>query len=157
MPRLAQLPKTVACTTRSSLASTSLDDGWYCQASASVSSSPRKSFRVSASLSELRLDLSTRRPASSPASVQASLLALPSSWVLAYRKKIAEKHKAQNLAEKIRFTTRRNKAGLDIDAAKEADDVLRRTWRSKLKRWSCVTLAMRPALVPNLKTTDETK
>ncbi|KAK0247030.1 hypothetical protein LTR91_024610 [Friedmanniomyces endolithicus] len=40
-------------------------------------------------------------------------------------KKIAEKHKPQNLAEKIRFTTRRYKAGLDVDAAKEADDVLK--------------------------------
>jgi hypothetical protein len=40
-------------------------------------------------------------------------------------KKIVEKHKLEKLAEKIRFTTRRIKAGLDVDAAKEADDALK--------------------------------
>lgn len=40
-------------------------------------------------------------------------------------KKIVEKHKLQKLAERIRYTTRRIKAGLEVDAAKEADEVLK--------------------------------
>lgn len=40
-------------------------------------------------------------------------------------KKIVERHKLSKLAEKIRFTTRRLQAGLNIDAAKEAEDVIK--------------------------------
>ncbi|TKA72378.1 hypothetical protein B0A55_06547 [Friedmanniomyces simplex] len=40
-------------------------------------------------------------------------------------KKIVERHKLQKLAEKIRYTTRRIQAGLDVDAAKEAEDAFR--------------------------------
>ncbi|KAK3678921.1 hypothetical protein LTR78_001374 [Recurvomyces mirabilis] len=40
-------------------------------------------------------------------------------------KKIVERHKLQKLAEKIRFTTRRLQAGLNVDAAKEAEDAIR--------------------------------
>ncbi|KAK3070899.1 hypothetical protein LTR53_009644 [Teratosphaeriaceae sp. CCFEE 6253] len=40
-------------------------------------------------------------------------------------KKIVERHKLRKLAEKIRFTTRRIQAGLDVDAAKEAEEAFR--------------------------------
>ncbi|KAK5107711.1 hypothetical protein LTR62_000733 [Meristemomyces frigidus] len=40
-------------------------------------------------------------------------------------KKIVEMHKLGKLAEKIRFTTRRLKAGLDVDAAAAADEAVK--------------------------------
>ncbi|KAK5710134.1 hypothetical protein LTR17_019137 [Elasticomyces elasticus] len=40
-------------------------------------------------------------------------------------KKIVERHKLRKLAEKIRFTTRRLQAGLEVDVAKEAEEAFR--------------------------------
>jgi hypothetical protein len=40
-------------------------------------------------------------------------------------KKGVEKHKLEKIAEKIRFTTRKLKAGLTIDAVKEAEDAVK--------------------------------
>jgi hypothetical protein len=40
-------------------------------------------------------------------------------------KSIVERHKLRKLAERIRFTTRRLQAGLDVDAAQEAMDTLK--------------------------------
>ena len=40
-------------------------------------------------------------------------------------KKIVERHKLNKILEKIRYTTRRIQAGLEVDAAQEADDVFK--------------------------------